>query len=100
MERAEGAEAEVARLERRALDRWPTELDDGQRPPATTALARPRRRGGQGRRAPRADIVAGVGDDLVALYEKIRAPERVASARQPCASVVAAAASSSSTTSR
>jgi predicted nucleic acid-binding Zn-ribbon protein len=70
MERAEGLAAAVAELEGQraelvarideltaARDRVLTELET-----EATAVARPR-----------ADIVAGVGDELVALYEKIRA---------------------------
>jgi uncharacterized protein len=70
MERAETAEAEVARLdaERSAVG---AELDEATRARDTAVAeldAEVKQVG-----APRADIVAGVGEDLVALYEKIRA---------------------------
>lgn len=70
MERAETAEAEVARLdaERSAVG---TELDEATRA-RDTALAELDTEMRQVA-SPRADIVAGVGEDLVALYEKIRA---------------------------
>ena len=70
MERAEAAEAEVARLdaERSAVG---TELDEATRA-RDTALAELDTEMRQVA-SPRADIVAGVGEDLVALYEKIRA---------------------------
>ena len=49
--------------------------------------------------APRADIVAGVGDDLVAPLREDPRAERRPRRRRRCASAVAVAASSSSTTS-
>jgi uncharacterized protein len=70
MERAETAEAEVARLtaERSAVA---SEIDEvaATRDVALADLDAEAKQVG----APRADIVAGVGEDLVALYEKIRA---------------------------
>jgi len=70
MERAETVEAEVARLdaERSAVG---IELDEATRA-RDTALAELDTEMRQVA-SPRADIVAGVGEDLVALYEKIRA---------------------------
>ena len=71
MERAEAAESDVAELERGRgeLDRRASRRS---RPRATrrspSSRPRPPTVG-----APRADVVAGVGADLVALYEKIRA---------------------------
>jgi predicted nucleic acid-binding Zn-ribbon protein len=70
MERAEAMETEVSRLEaeRAALG---TQLDEttAARDAALSELDAEGARVG----APRADTVAGVGEDLVALYEKIRA---------------------------
>ncbi|HEX5429388.1 MAG TPA: C4-type zinc ribbon domain-containing protein, partial [Pedococcus sp.] len=70
MERAEAAEAEVGRLtaERSAVG---NEVDEvtATRDAALADLDAEVKQVG----APRADIVAGVGEDLVALYEKIRA---------------------------
>lgn len=70
MERAEAVEAEVSRLEaeRAAVT---TEIDAATRA-RDAALKDLETEAGQVG-APRADTVAGVGEDLVALYEKIRA---------------------------
>jgi predicted nucleic acid-binding Zn-ribbon protein len=70
MERAEAAEAEVARLEtaRSEVGSRVEELT-ASRDAALADLDSEAARVG----APRADLVAGVGADLVALYEKIRA---------------------------
>ena len=71
MERAEALAAAVAGLEAERDEH----ADPGRRArrrrqgPRASPSSRPRRP----RSAPRADVVAGVGDDLVALYEKIRA---------------------------
>lgn len=69
MERAEDAESAVSQLdaERSTLEGQLTELTE-QRDAALADLDSEAARVG----APRADIVAGVGADLVALYEKIR----------------------------
>lgn len=70
MERAETAEAEVARLgERNAQLRARVEELTARRDEALARLDAEARQVA----APRADVVAGVGEDLVALYEKIRA---------------------------
>jgi predicted nucleic acid-binding Zn-ribbon protein len=69
MERAEACEAEVARLEaeRTALA---TEIEEATQARDAALKELETEAGKVG--APRADTVAGVGDDLVALYEKIR----------------------------
>jgi len=70
MERAETAEAEVARLTAERSD-LAAEVDEATRArdDALADLDAEAKQVG----APRADTVAGVGEDLVALYEKIRA---------------------------
>ena len=71
MERAEGLAAAVAELEgqRAELAARIDELTAAARPRASTELETEAATVAR----PRADIVAGVGADLVALYEKIRA---------------------------
>jgi predicted nucleic acid-binding Zn-ribbon protein len=70
MERAETNESEVARLEaaRAALD---GQIEEATR--ARDAALKDLENEASQVGAPRADTVAGVGEDLVALYEKIRA---------------------------
>jgi len=70
MERAEGLAAEVSRLE--AVCAELTARADELRAASDKILAELDAEVEQIRRS-RADVVAGVGDDLVALYEKIRA---------------------------
>lgn len=70
MERAETTEAEVSQLETERAD-LASRLDaaGSARDAAVADLDAEAKQVG----APRADVVAGVGEDLVALYEKIRA---------------------------
>ena len=97
MERAEAAETRRRRARARARRARPSAIaaarGRARRGARPTSTARPPRS------APRAPtVVAEVGDDLVALYEKIRAQQRRHSAPPRCASAAAAGASSSSTT--
>jgi predicted nucleic acid-binding Zn-ribbon protein len=70
MERAEAVEAEVTRLEGKESE-LAAKLEEAQaaHDAALADLDAEARRVA----APRADVVAGVGEDLVALYEKVRA---------------------------
>ncbi len=70
MERAEACEAEMTRLEAE-LAALTTEIEEATQ--ARDAALRDLEREAATVGAPRADTVAGVGEDLVALYEKIRA---------------------------
>jgi hypothetical protein len=70
MERAEGLAADVARLEAASAEM--TARAAGLKTTCDKALAELDAEVEQINRS-RADVVAGVGDDLVALYEKIRA---------------------------
>ena len=72
MERAEALAARVAELEARA-GRARRPASTSSSPRGTRAVAELDAEARHGRPAARADVVAGVGEDLVALYEKIRA---------------------------
>ena len=70
MERAEAVEAEVSRLEGKHAE-LTVKLEEAQA--AHDAALADLDAEAARVAAPRADVVAGVGDDLVALYEKVRA---------------------------